>query len=346
MAEKVAVLGGGGWGTALALVLAQKGYVVFLWVRRQAQAEEITREGENSRYLPGVKIPREVVVTTRLEEALAGAKLVVLSVPSHAVRGQVRQISPFLSPEQVLVNTAKGLEKHAHLRLSEVILQELSPDWKERLAVLSGPSHAEEVGRGFPTAVVVAAPRKKVAACVQRAFSTSFFRVYTNPDLTGVELGGALKNVIALATGMAEGLGFGDNTRAALVTRGLAEITRLGVALGGSPLTFAGLSGLGDLVVTCTSRYSRNRRAGFGLGKGKPLSVVLEEMGGMVVEGIPTTQAAWELAQKYGVSMPITAEVYKVLFEGQPPREGVGNLMLRVLTSEVEEERASCPLKL
>lgn len=336
MADKVAVLGAGSWGTALAILLAGKGKRVSLWARSQKAAEELRWRRENLAYLPGVIIPFEVAITSDLDEALHEAEVVVLSVPSHAVRETVRAASPSLASQTLLVNAAKGLEVDTLLRLSQVVAEELGEEVLARFAVLSGPSHAEEVSRQFPTTVVAASLAPRIAKAVQDLFTTPFFRVYTNPDLVGVELGGALKNIIALAAGMADGLGFGDNTRAALITRGLAEITRLGVRMGANPLTFAGLTGLGDLVVTCTSPHSRNRQAGLLLGRGQPLEQVLNQVG-MVVEGVRTTKAACLLAERYGVEMPITREVYRVLFEGQSPQEGVARLMLRSKTREVEE---------
>ncbi|GAW93239.1 NAD(P)H-dependent glycerol-3-phosphate dehydrogenase [Calderihabitans maritimus] len=336
MRERVAVIGAGSWGTALAIVLAKKGYEVTLWARRQEVVREIETTRINSHYLPEIVIPESIKITADLEETLMQCVAVVLSVPSHAVRETVRRVRPFVTKETVLVNTAKGLEIETLMRLSEVLKQELPVELHNNIAVLSGPSHAEEVSRDLPTAVVAASHRRQVAEYVQDLFMAPNLRVYTNPDVTGVELGGALKNVIALATGISDGLGFGDNTRAALMTRGLAEIARLGTAMGAQSLTFAGLAGIGDLIVTCTSLYSRNRRAGIQLGQGKPLDQVLAGMG-MVVEGVRTTKAAYHLAQKYGVEMPITEQTYQVLFEGLNPREAVSKLMLRTRTHEVEE---------
>lgn len=336
MGEKVAVLGAGSWGTTLAILLAEKGKKVSLWARRKELAEELNWRRENPTYLPGVIIPYEVALTASLEQALHGATTVVLSVPSHAVREVVRAARPWLDPQAPVVNTAKGLEVETCLRLSQVVAAELGEVSLKRFAVVSGPSHAEEVSRRLPTTVVAASLDVALARAVQDLFATPYLRVYTNPDLTGVELAGALKNIIALASGMADGLGFGDNTRAALITRGLAEIARLGVRMGANPLTFAGLAGLGDLVVTCTSPHSRNRQAGLLLGRGHPLDQVLVQVG-MVVEGVRTTKAACHLAARYGVEMPITREVYRVLFEGRPPQEGVARLMCRTMTREVEE---------
>ena len=326
----VAVYGAGSWGSALAVLLAKVGHQVALIGRHSKEMELMRKNHENARYLPGVVLPSGLLPTTDL--ALLNADLVVLSVPSHSVREAARLIKPYLRPNCIIVNTAKGMEEGTHLRLSEVLTEELPHN---RIAVLSGPSHAEEVGRDMPTTVVVASD-VGTAETVQDMMMTPKFRIYTNPDVIGVELGGALKNVIALCTGIAEGLGFGDNTKAALMTRGLAEIARLGVALGGHPLTFAGLSGVGDLIVTCTSLHSRNRRAGIALGQGKSLETVLKEVG-MVVEGVRAARIAHLLGQEKHVPMPITEQAYKVLFEGADAKEAVADLMLRGKRHELEE---------
>lgn len=333
---RVAVLGGGGWGTALSCLLARKGHAVSLWARRPEHVAALVRERENRRYLPGVFLPEGVNPTNSLEDALAGAAVVVFAVPSHAFREVLRTALPLIPASACVVNVAKGLEEETLLRLSEVYGAEAGEEALARYAVLSGPSHAEEVGRDQPTAVVAAAPRYQTAEFVQELFMGPFFRVYTNDDLVGVELGGALKNIIALGTGICEGIGFGDNAKAALITRGLAEITRLGVRLGANPLTFAGLTGLGDLVVTCTSMHSRNRRAGIEIGRGKTLDAALAAVG-MVVEGVRTTRAAHTLARELNVAMPVTAETYRVLFEGLSPLEAARNLMGRARTREIEE---------
>ena len=327
---KVAVYGAGSWGSALAVLLANAGHQVALIGRHLDEMERMSKQRENARYLPGVALPLGLLPTTDL--ASLNADLVVFSVPSHSVRQAARLVKPYLRPGCIVVNTAKGLEEQTHLRLSEVLTEELP---QNPIAVLSGPSHAEEVGRDMPTTVVVASD-VGTAATVQDLMMTPEFRVYTNPDVIGVELGGALKNVIALCTGIAEGLGFGDNTKAALMTRGLAEIARLGVALGGHPLTFAGLSGVGDLIVTCTSQHSRNRRAGVALGQGKSLETVLKEVG-MVVEGVKAARVAYQLSVEKDISMPITQQAYKVLFEGADPKEAVADLMMRGKRHELEE---------
>lgn len=326
----VAVYGAGSWGSALAVVLANAGHQVALIGRQATEMERMRKERENTRYLPGVVLPPAVLPTT--DVTLLNADLVVLSVPSHSVREAARRVKGYLKPGCIVVNTAKGMEEGSHLRLSEVLTEELP---QHRIAVLSGPSHAEEVGRNMPTTVVVASD-VDVAKTVQDLMMTPEFRIYTNPDIIGVELGGALKNVIALCTGIAEGLGFGDNTKAALMTRGLAEIARLGVAQGGHSLTFAGLSGVGDLIVTCTSPHSRNRRAGVALGQGKPLETVLKDVG-MVVEGVRATRIAYQLSLEKNISMPITAQAYKVLFEGADPKVAVADLMMRGKRHELEE---------
>ena len=326
----IAVYGAGSWGSALAVLLANAGHQVALIGRHPEEMDLMRKQRENARYLPGVVLPPGLLPTTDLK--LLNADLVVFSVPSHSVREAARMVKPYLKAGCIVVNTAKGMEEGTHFRLSEVLIQELP---QNPIAVLSGPSHAEEVGRDMPTTVVVASD-VGTAKAVQDLMMTPKFRVYTNPDVIGVELGGALKNVIALCTGIAEGLGFGDNTKAALMTRGLAEIARLGVALGGHPLTFAGLSGVGDLIVTCTSLHSRNRRAGVALGQGKPLETVLREVG-MVVEGVRAARIAYQLSVEKHISMPITEQAYKVLFEGADPKVAVADLMLRGKRHELEE---------
>jgi glycerol-3-phosphate dehydrogenase (NAD(P)+) len=329
--RQIAVYGAGSWGTALAVLMAKAGNTVALIGRNEEEIRQMHERRENLRYLPGVVLPQPLEPTTdinRLE-----SDLVILSVPSHAVRKTAQLIRQNLRPGTLIVNTAKGLEEETQKRLSQVLKEEL-PD--NPIVVLSGPSHAEEVGRDMPTTVVVASENLEAAEKVQELMMTPKFRVYTNPDLTGVELGGALKNIIALCTGIAEGLGFGDNTKAALMTRGLAEIARLGVAMGGNPLTFAGLSGVGDLIVTCTSLHSRNRRAGVALGQGKPLEQVLEEVG-MVVEGVKTTKVAYALSKELQISMPIIEEAYQVLFASSDPKVAVSNLMMRGKKHELEE---------
>lgn len=330
---RISVIGAGSWGTALSIVLAQKGYNVKLWTRNSLVYEQIINERENKRYLPGVKLLDNIQITMDIEYAVHNTQIIIIGVPSQAVRENTRLLSKIAKKEQIIVSVAKGLEIGTMLRMSEVIEQEL-PGFE--IAILSGPSHAEEVSRNIPTACVVSSKKRKIAEFVQDIFMTSRFRIYTNPDVVGVELGGALKNIIAIGCGISDGLGFGDNSRAALMTRGITEISRLGKSLGAQVLTFAGLSGLGDMIVTCTSMYSRNRKAGILIGQGIKVEDAVKSIG-MVVEGFTTTKAAYELSMIKNVSMPITAEIYKVLYEGKSPEEGVGALMMRGKTHEIEE---------
>lgn len=334
--KQVAVLGAGSWGTALALVLAENGCNVTLWSRSPEQSREINDMHSNEKFLPGVKLHPNVKGTSNIGQAVSGKEAIVLAVPSHAVREISEQIRPYIDDTILIVQTAKGLETGSLKRLSQVIGETLGESFQQSVVVLSGPSHAEEVSAQCPTTIVVASHRLDMAEKAQDLFINSYFRVYTNPDMVGVEIGGALKNIIALGAGLSDGLGYGDNAKAALITRGLAEIGRLGMAMGASPLTFSGLAGVGDLIVTCTSRHSRNWRAGHLLGKGQPLEQVLENMG-MVVEGVRTTKAAYCLSQQHGVDMPITKELYRVLFEQKPPKAAVEDLMGRVRTYEMEE---------
>ena len=334
---EIGVIGAGSWGTALAIQMAKKGFSVTLWVRRDAYLKNILDAGENVDYLPGIPFPPLIKATADLERAVRDKTLLILSVPSHAVAEMCRSVDPFITGKPIIVNTAKGLVEGPLQRLSQVIYQNLP---KNRLncpfAVLSGPNHAEEVSRLIPTATVVAAEDKEVAEQVQDIFMTPYFRVYTNPDIIGVELGGALKNIIAIGSGACEGMGYGDNTRAALLTRGLVEITRLGQAMGAQSSTFSGLTGIGDLFVTCISVHSRNRYVGLMLGQGKKLDEITDSMQ-MVAEGIKTAKAAYILSGHYGVDMPITAEVYAILFKKRNLQEAVKNLMQRAKTHEIED---------
>jgi glycerol-3-phosphate dehydrogenase (NAD(P)+) len=334
--EKVCVLGAGSWGTALALLLHNNGYTVCLWGRPEDGLENIITDGENKRFLPGVAVPRSIAITSNLNDALQSANLVVMAVPSQAVREVAQNIKDHLEKDSYLVNVAKGLEISTGLRMSQVVEDVLGKDIRTRYAVLSGPSHAEEVARKLPTAVTVASTCKETAFFVQDIFMASYFRVYTNPDVAGVELGGALKNIIALGTGIAHGLGYGDNTTAALLTRGLTEIVRMGEALGGRKLTFAGLSGIGDLVVTCGSKLSRNFQAGLLIGRGYTLEEAMEQIG-MVVEGAHTTRVVYKLAREMKIDMPITNACYNVLYCHRPPRDEVNVLMQRRKKNEIEE---------
>lgn len=332
---KVALLGAGGWGTALAAILSEKHAEVALYVRNSELLESMGRDRTNSRYLPGVDLPDNLQISGQMERVMAHTDLLVLATPSHGVRSAARSLSGLIPRNCVVVSAAKGLEVDSCLRMTEVVAQEL-PSQRGRLAALSGPNHAEEVGRKLPGASVVGCSDRTLAEYIQDAFMTNYFRIYTNNDIAGVELGGALKNVIALAAGIAEGLGFGDNSKAALMTRGLAEIARLGSACGADAATFSGLSGVGDLIATCTSQHSRNRRAGIEIAKGRQINEIQADSG-MVIEGVRATAAAWKLAQRRGVEMPITESLYQVLFNGTPPRSAVLDLMTRSKKHETEE---------
>jgi glycerol-3-phosphate dehydrogenase (NAD(P)+) len=321
----VTVIGTGGWGTALAVLLHGNGHKVTLWGRLKEEVDPIIAAGENQTFLPGIKIAKEIVLTLDTKSALHGSELVVLAVPSHGMRPTCEKIHDYLPTDVPVVSVAKGIENGTGSRMSEVIAEVLKT---EHIVVLSGPSHAEEVGRGIPTAVVVASRQEQHAAQAQKAFMNERFRIYTHDDVIGVELGGALKNVIAIAAGTCDGIGFGDNTKAALCTRGLTEMTRLGVALGARPETFFGLSGVGDLIVTAFSRHSRNRGFGERLGKGEtPEQIVASTQ--MVAEGVKTAKSAWQLAQRHGVEVPITREVQAILYEGKSPKQAVRDLMTR-----------------
>ena len=333
---KVTVLVAGSWGTALANVLADNGHQVSLWTRDSEQAEEINREHRNHKFLGEHPIHPNVHATTSMEDAVAGTKMVLLVAPTSAMREVARKLKPYVQPDMLIIHASKGFETETLLTMSAVLAEELPQMDPGMIGVLSGPSHAEEVIIRSPTTIVVAAERIEAAEAAQDLLINPYFRVYTNPDVKGVEVAGALKNIIALGAGMSDGLGFGDNAKAALITRGLAEIARVGTAMGANPLTFAGLSGVGDLVVTCTSRHSRNWRAGYAVAEGKSLETVLEEMG-MVVEGVKTTKAAHSLSERFNIDMPIALQLYCVLFEGKAPKEAVKDLMGRVGTHELEE---------
>ncbi|UZJ80819.1 NAD(P)H-dependent glycerol-3-phosphate dehydrogenase [Fictibacillus sp. KU28468] len=334
--EKVAVIGAGSWGTALALVLADNGHDVRLWGRRQEQINEINSLHTNEKYLPGISLPEELRGFTDLQETVSGAGMILLVAPTKAIREVLGDLVPHLDHPVTIVHASKGIEPETYKRVSEIIEEEVPAEVRKSIVVLSGPSHAEEVSLRQPTTVTVSSVDVEEAEFVQDLFINQNFRVYTNPDIVGVELGGALKNIIALGAGMSDGLGYGDNAKAALITRGLAEIARLGTKMGANPLTFAGLTGIGDLIVTCTSVHSRNWRAGNMLGKGEALDAVLEKMG-MVVEGVRTTKAAYQLAQKENVEMPITNVLHDVLFDGKNAKEAVDELMRRSRTHEVED---------
>ncbi len=325
MGKKISVIGAGSWGTALASVLSDNGHQVTIWSVDRAEVEMLNRDHEQKIKLPGVVLPDTARATDDLEEAVRGADLLVFAVPSPYVRETARKAAPYIADGQVIVNVAKGIEQSTLMTLVEVIGQEIP---KANVCVLSGPSHAEEVGRRLPTTVVAGCADPEIAGMVQDVFMNGVFRVYSNDDVIGIELGGALKNVIALAAGIADGYGYGDNTRAALMTRGIAELCRLGVAMGGKIETFLGLSGIGDLIVTCSSRHSRNRRAGVLIGQGKSVSEAMEEVQ-QVVEGVYSARAALALARKYHVDIPIIDQVNAVLFDGKPVGEAVSDLLLR-----------------
>jgi len=333
MKNKIAFVGAGSWGTALSTVLDRKGIEVNLWVREPELIEIIKGTRENSYYLPGVKLGDNIKPTGDMEKCVSGCEAVILAVPSHFTKLIADKVAPYIKEDQKIISIAKGLDPGSLRRLSEV-MKEVLPS--NAIGVLSGPSHAEEVGKKIPTTVVAASPDRETAEYIQDLFMCPTFRVYTNPDIIGVEIGGALKNVIALGAGISDGLGFGDNSKAALMTRGIVEIARLGMAMEAKASTFAGLSGIGDLIVTCTSMHSRNRRAGIQIGQGKTLEEVL---GGtrMVVEGVKAAEAAYKLSKKYGVEMPITSEIYGVLFEQKDVKRSVESLMMRSKTHEIEE---------
>lgn len=321
----VGVMGAGSWGTALALLLHSNGHQVTVWSINEEEVEMLSKEREHKSKLPGVKIPEDMVFTSDMETAIKEKDFLVLAVPSAFTRGTARNMKPFVKEGQIIVDVAKGIEEDTLMTLSQQIEEEIP---QANVAVLSGPSHAEEVGRGLPTAVVIGAKTEETARYLQEMFMNHVFRVYISPDMLGMELGGALKNVIALAAGIADGMGYGDNTKAALITRGIAEIARLGVKMGGSIESFTGLTGIGDLIVTCASVHSRNRKAGYLMGQGKTMEEAMAEVK-MVVEGVYSAKAAAKLGKKYGVALPIVDKVNEVLFEGKDPKEAVDELMLR-----------------
>lgn len=322
---KAGVLGAGSWGTALAILLHNNGHEVTVWSINKEEVEMLSTKREHESKLPGVKIPEAICFTNELEEAMKEKDFLVLAVPSPFTRSTARSMQPYLTDGQRIVNVAKGIEDDTLMTLSEQIEEELP---KADVAVLSGPSHAEEVSRQMPTTCVIGARTKETAEYLQKMFMSEVFRVYTSPDILGIELGGSLKNVIALAAGMADGLGYGDNTKAALITRGITEIARLGVKMGGKIQTFSGLTGIGDLIVTCASQHSRNRKAGYLIGQGKTMQEAMDEVQ-MVVEGVYSTKAAVKLGEKYDVSLPIIEQVNRILFEGKSAKEAVKELMLR-----------------
>lgn len=329
----VSVIGAGSWGIALSTVLSKNGHEVCVWSILEDEIAMLKEKHEHVDKLPGVKLSEKTVFTTDLKEAVTGKDMLVLAVPSPFTRSTSKQLQPLVEEGQLIVNVAKGIEEATLMTLTDIIKEEVP---QARVAALSGPSHAEEVGKGLPTTCVATAKERETAEYIQELFMDDAFRVYTSPDLLGVELGGALKNVIALAAGIADGLGGGDNVKAALITRGIAEITRLGVAMGGKKETFGGLTGIGDLIVTCASVHSRNRRAGVLIGQGYSMEEAMKEVK-MVVEGVHSAKAALALGKKYQVSLPIIEEVNRVLFEGASAKEGISNLMLRQRTMESQE---------
>lgn len=327
----ITFLGGGSFGTALSIMLAKKGIDVTIWHRKPEIVEDINLKRENIKYLPNIIIPANVNATCDLKEAVEKNKYIVLAVPSHAVKDICKDIKKFITKEKIIINIAKGIDEESGERLSKVIKKELDTD---SIVILSGPSHAEEVALDIPTTVVVSSENMDYARKVQDLFMTNKFRVYTNDDLIGVEIGGAAKNIIALAAGISDGIGYGDNTKAALMTRGMNEIIKIGIALGGKKETFYGLTGMGDLIVTCTSMHSRNRRAGILMGKGLSKDQACNEVG-MVVEGIKACVAFYKISCNMQVNMPITHMLYKVLFQGEDPKYGVYQLMTRDKKSEI-----------
>ena len=330
---KIGMIGAGSWGTALTWLLANNGHDVIVWSALADEIEMLKKDREQKSKLPGVILPESVAFTTALKEAVEGMDLLVLAVPSPFTRSTAHQLKDLAAEGQIIVNVAKGIEENTLMTLSQIIEEEVP---QADVAVLSGPSHAEEVGKGIPTTIVVGATSKKTAEFVQNTFMSPVFRVYTSPDVLGIELGAALKNVVALAAGIADGLGYGDNTKAALITRGIAEISRLGMAMGGKYETFSGLSGIGDLIVTCASMHSRNRRAGILIGKGYTMQEAMDEVK-MVVEGVYSAKAAMGLAKKYQVQIPIIEQVNEVLFNSKPADEAVKDLMLRDKKIEISD---------
>ncbi len=325
--------GGGSWGTAIARLLSNKGHKVNFYIRNEEVIEDIKKNKENSKYLPGAKFENEINLTNDLESVLNGIDAFIIGVPTSSIREILNKIKNKISKDTIIVNLSKGIEVENLDRISEISKEILIDN---PFVALSGPSHAEEVGKDIPTTLVASSENLEVAQLIQKEFSTPIFRIYTNPDLVGVEMGGALKNIIALAAGMNDGLGYGDNTKAALMTRGIYEMSKLGISLGANPHTFNGLSGIGDLIVTCTSMHSRNRRAGILIGEGKSMDEACKEVG-QVVEGVKTVKSAYKLSQVKGIEMPITKALYRVLYEGYDPNKAVYELMTRKNKDEIEQ---------
>ena len=331
---KISVIGSGGWGIALTILLHKNGHNLTIWSFDKKEAEELKKTRQNKTKLPNILLPEDVKVTDDLREAVDDKDILILAVPSKAIRSVSKSLKDIIKENQVIVNVAKGLEEDTLETMTDIIEEELK-DKNPKVAVLSGPSHAEEVGRGVPTTCVVSAHNKELTLYLQNVFMNPSFRVYTSPDMLGVEIGGALKNVIALAAGIADGLNYGDNTKAALITRGIKEISALGVAMGGEQSTFYGLTGLGDLIVTCASMHSRNRRAGILLGQGKTLDEAIKGVN-MVVEGVYSAKSALMAAKKYNVEIPIIEQVNAVLFENKNAAEAVNELMIRDKKLEIQ----------
>jgi glycerol-3-phosphate dehydrogenase (NAD(P)+) len=334
MRERIGVIGGGSWGTAIAKLLAEKGYPVALWVHRPEHCREITERRENASYLPGISLPYNLMPSTELEEVVVGKTALVAVVPSHVFRTVMMRAAPLIDGEPLIVSASKGIEDETSKTMLAVLEELLPAGLHRHLCALSGPSFAREVARGMPTAVTAASTDPSAAAQCQAMFTTSFFRVYTSGDVTGVELGGAAKNVIAIAAGLSDGLGFGHNSRAALITRGIAEVARLGARLGADPRTLAGLAGIGDLILTCTGDLSRNRNVGLRLGKGEKLEDILADMQ-MVAEGVRNAKSVFQLARKLSVEMPLSEQMYLLLHEGKSARQVVVDLMTRDLKPEI-----------
>lgn len=330
---RIGIIGAGSWGIALSVLLSENGHDVTVWSILPDEIEMLKKDREHKTKLPGVRLPEKIVFTTDLKGTVEDNELLVLAVPSPFIRSTAKSMRPFVRDGQVIVNVAKGIEEQTLSTLSQIIEDEIP---NADVVVMCGPSHAEEVGRGIPTTIVVGAHSRATAELCQNTFMNENFRVYTSPDMLGMEIGSALKNVVALAAGIADGLGYGDNTKAALITRGISEITRLGTAMGGKAETFAGLTGIGDLIVTCASMHSRNRRAGILIGQGKTMKEAMDEVQ-MVVEGVYSAKAAMGLAEKYGVELPIIEQVNKILFENKPAAEAVRDLMLRDKKLEIAE---------
>lgn len=330
----IGIIGAGSWGIALSVLLHKNGHQITVWSIINDEVEMLKKEREHKDKLPGVKLAEDMIFTNDLKEAVDGKDVLVLAVPSPFTRSTSKMLKEVVADGQIIVNVAKGIEEKSLMTLSQIVEEEVP---QAVVAVLSGPSHAEEVGRGIPTTIVVGAKKKETAEYLQNIFMSDVFRVYISPDVLGIELGAALKNVVALAAGMADGLGYGDNTKAALITRGIAEISRLGLAMGGRPETFSGLSGMGDLIVTCASMHSRNRRAGILIGQGKTMDEAMTEVK-QIVEGVYSAKAAMGLAKKYDVQLPIIEQVNEILFDNKPADQAVKELMLRDKKMEIASD--------